>query len=129
MAIRNEWGSVCCESQRDREAVHSWFQRFVPKTWGLPLKCDLLEDAETGRTKKFRALYRTDEGRMQEAIRSHNKSGFLVTMRPASAAILKGCRAAERSEAGKPLDDATRASVSEGIAPNPPLQAKEADHG
>lgn len=86
------WESMICDNIDDQEACLSWFGPTIPEAWGMPLKADLLEDPETGKTQQLRALFRLPDGTFQQAIRRWNKNGFVIATGAARPAILKGFR-------------------------------------
>jgi hypothetical protein len=86
---------MCCEGERDKRAIRSWFGQFIPDDWGDPLKADVLENNDTGDMTKLRALFRRVDGSLMEAIRATNKGGFYIKTRPAGSGILRGFQARE----------------------------------
>lgn len=86
----SEWMGVSCCTEGDYRAIRSWFGGFVPEEWGNPVKADILEHCESGRTVKVRALFVLPEGALREA--THTPSSGRYALRRPSPAILRGFR-------------------------------------
>lgn len=75
---KSYWSSVCCNSDRDRQAVLSWFS---PLCDGMtPIKAEILCDIETDREKKIRALMRDDQGRERWAVRTKGARTYSISL-------------------------------------------------
>jgi hypothetical protein len=89
---KNQWMGMVCDAPQHQRACLSWFSAMVPDTWGLPLKADILSDAETDQTKQLRALFRLPDGSLRQATRRFNKRNAVIVIGTPTSAILKGWR-------------------------------------
>lgn len=78
------WQSVSLRSERDRNAVSSWFH---PLSNGLtPYKADVLCDVETDAEKKVRVFMRDGAGREFKLERRYGVRHTTMTRKPVSGA-------------------------------------------
>lgn len=89
---RREWCSMICDNERDQLACLSWFKPLVPEEWGMPIAADVEEDIETGRDTAIRALFRTEDGKMKEAVRRTSGRNVTISFKSASASILQSAK-------------------------------------
>ena len=76
---KSEWTPMCCETERDRDALKSWFSPLCDDM--TPLKADILCDIATDREKKLRATMRDKDGRERIAVRTKTARGWTISLR------------------------------------------------
>ena len=76
---RSIWEGVSCHTDRDRDAIRSWFNGLADGMNG-PLKANILTRTSDDRSLKIRALFETADGRQKEIVRTMGKR-FTITIR------------------------------------------------
>lgn len=84
MAGKSYWSPVVCSTDRDREAVRSWFQGMADGLIG-PSKASLLARVEDDRELKIAALFTKPDGTPKEMVRTTGRN-FTITIRSPTSA-------------------------------------------
>jgi hypothetical protein len=82
---------MCCNGDRDFEAIRSWFHPLVGADW-TPLRADVQIEVETDRETALRALFRRPDGSLREVIRRKGIRSFSIKAQRPSPSILRGFR-------------------------------------
>ena len=90
---KSYWTPMCCETDRDRSAVKSWFSPLCDDM--EPVEASILCDIATDREKKLRVVMRDKNGRRRVAVRSKRRSGWTITL-----TMPKAETAVDRRESG-----------------------------
>lgn len=76
---KSEWVPASCE-EVSHPAIRSWFSPLCDDM--TPTEAAILVDYVTDREKKIRALMIDKDGKKFWAIRSKNKGGYSITLKP-----------------------------------------------
>lgn len=79
-AAKSYWGGVCCSTERDKDAIKSWFAPLCDDM--EPIKCDTLADIETDRTKKVRAIMAKADGKRVVVTRTFGAKSHSIHIKP-----------------------------------------------
>jgi hypothetical protein len=71
--------TVSCDSDRDRNAIKSWFSPLCDEM--SVVSAEILCDRETDEEKKFRAIMLDTDGKERVAIRARTKTGWTLTLK------------------------------------------------
>lgn len=84
MARKTYWEGVVCSTDRDREAIRSWFTGMADDLIG-PSKASILCRIEDDRELKIAALFTTKDGVARELVRTNGRSITITIRAPTKA--------------------------------------------
>jgi hypothetical protein len=77
---KSEWQAMCCTTERDKDAVKSWFAPICDDM--EPIACEVLSDIETDRSKKVRTIMVRKDGKRVLAVRTLGSKMFSIRLKP-----------------------------------------------